>query len=127
MEERTRSTVPAAPGWFVAMLIEAGSEGGESFFSLKPIVAWEIERCSGPLHPSAGGRPGEHYVEHSVEPITIDGNMNHYRNQWAIKRPDGQFEIPGDCTLENEADAIRHLTEALEYERKERKRKGASA
>lgn len=106
------SVVPATPGWYVGFLVKAGKEGGESwdaFFSFDPIIAWEIERHDTPYHPKAGRIPGESFVTHSVQPITLDGSMNNDVDTWVIKRPDGRIEIPHDATCENEADAIKRL------------------
>lgn len=122
MEVRTQfSTVPAAPGWYIATLIEGGSHNGKTWdacLSLDPIIAWEIERHSRPYHHSAG-RPGELCITHSVSPITTDGAPGNLSNMWAIKRPDGQFDVPDDCWLGNEADVIKHLVAQVEAKRAE--------
>jgi hypothetical protein len=75
-EEVTRTTVPAQPGWFVAVFVD----GEEPHLSYKPIVAWEIERFA------------HHWlsddVEHRVEPLTCfgavgnDSQMGHKAAGW---------------------------------------------
>jgi len=102
--------VPATPGWSVAVYIAPGKDY-DGYLSLHPIIAWEIQREEGPCDPRAGGQPGQRYLSHSVMPLTVDGNMNNHGNLWAIKRPDGTYEIPGDCCFETEADMIEELRE----------------
>jgi hypothetical protein len=113
MVERTitRTIVPALPGWHVAILIKAAKDGTEpASLALDPIIAWEITRTEQPYHPSVS-RPGETCVTHDVIPLTIDGNREHCVNRWAIKRPDGKFEIPEYYTCENEQETIAALSD----------------
>jgi hypothetical protein len=110
-ESRTQTIVPALPGWYVALFMEAvtlpSGESRDACFSLEPIIAWEIERHVFPYHPVAGRPAGEHGVSHDVNPITVNGNMlTGTANEWAIKRPDGTFEIPGDCSCVDETSMI---------------------
>jgi hypothetical protein len=104
----TRTIIAALPGWYVAALIEGGEhEGEDDSLSLDPIIAWEIERREQPCHPMAGN-PGEPYVAHHVTPITTEGNRNYYK-KWAIKTPDGKYDIPGETVVDTEAAAINVL------------------
>jgi hypothetical protein len=104
----TRTTVPAQPGWFVAIFIEKDKPG----FAYDPIVAWEIERVERDYHPSAH-RAGERCVTHHVIPLTTENDMENHANMWAIKRPDGKYEIPGDTTCDTEADALAEVIDRL--------------
>jgi hypothetical protein len=118
-ERRSREVtiVPATPDWNVAILI-SGSENKEtgekqpSYFALDPIIAWQIVRDERPYHPDAQCSPGETCVTGDVTPITTEG-LSCESNPWAIKRPDGKFEIPYDRTIENEAEAIEYFSSDL--------------
>jgi hypothetical protein len=104
--------VPAQPNWFVAVFIPAGSEAGESWsarFVYDPIIAWEI----GHDRYHASVRRAAHERCHHVEPITIDGRVT-ISNAWAIKRPDGKFELPADTTFDDEDDALKYLQQQSE-------------
>lgn len=117
--------VPAQPGWSLAIYVEGGKEpDGKEYaagFTLEQIIAWEIERKSGPFHPSAG-RPGEKCVSRYVTPITVDStDVETLSNQWAIRRPDGVYIAPGDRVLGTEAEAVADYTAWAEKRRTERK------
>jgi hypothetical protein len=116
MSERhvTRTTVPAQPGWFVAILLD--DEDHPPAFAYDPIVAWEIERIEQDYHPSAR-RAGERSVHHHVIPLTVDGNMETHANKWAIKRPDGMFEFLHETTCDSEAHALEYCASQLRAER----------
>jgi hypothetical protein len=110
-ETHTLTITPAPPGWYVALFVAGGEHNGETwedYLALDPIIAWEIDRVDGPF-PEYAKRPGERWVNHEVQPITTNGNMGHQGNPWAIKRPDGKYEIPHDTTFESEADTISYL------------------
>ena len=105
-EKIFQTIVPAVAGWYVAVFIE-----GDIY--LDPIIAWEVERVEKPYHPGVG-RLGEQCISHWVDPLTINGNMTDFADTWAIKRPDGKFEIPHDRVCDNEAEVIK------EFERREK-------
>jgi hypothetical protein len=108
-----RTVIKADPGWFVAVFVKEGEHQGETwdaYFALDPIIAWEIERREGEYHPSAK-QFGEPCISHEVTPITIEGNTRHCTNDWAIKRPDGRFDIPYDRSFEFERDVIAYFSE----------------
>jgi hypothetical protein len=113
MEKTTTHTIiQAHPGWYLAVLVEAG----DATLEHEPIIAWEIERTEGPFRP--GIRPGETYIYRAVIPITPEtANADGTGNLWAIKRPDGKYIIQEDTTLDDEAAAVKHLTERLEQDR----------
>ena len=111
-ETKERTVLVAPPGWFIAWFLEGGEfEGRECdpALSLEPIIAWEIERTEsdrrGLLKRSFDGK----LVQHFVTPITIDGNVNESSNLWAVKSPDGRFDIPVHGIYENEAEALRAM------------------
>ena len=107
-EKETHTIIPAERGWSLALLIEAGKTDGRdypAYFYYEPIIAWEIQRTEGKRH-------GETWVSRYVVPITAEGtDLESTRNVWAIQRPDGKFHIPGDCTCDDEADALKHLSD----------------
>jgi len=120
-----RTVVPAHPGWCLAIFIEGGKDSDgtqyDASFSCEDIIAWDIKVTSGPFHASIG-RPGERWTSREVTPITVDGTkVEHMRNRWAIRRPDGAYIAPGDQTLGSEAEAIAEYTARAEQERAERK------
>lgn len=95
--------IPATPGWSIAFFIAAGTHGGETWgdsLLLEPIIAWAIDY---EVNPDLGNW-------HDVTPVTIEGTT--HIGEWAIKRPDGKFQIPDDTTLDDESAAIAHLKEA---------------
>jgi hypothetical protein len=115
-EIQTYTVIPALPGWYVAHFGPADSEGAvswEDHLFFEPIIAWEIERCE------ASTRRGERIVSHHAEPITLDGDMRDKGNRWAIKKPDGQCEIPYMATFEN-------ATRLLEYFQEQEKKRVAA-
>ena len=103
--------VPAQPGWFVATLCRAGSEGDESWddhLSLNPIIAWEI------MH--AVTRKGTSDVYYSslrgVTPILIDIEARFLSSKALIKRPDGRFvSVLYGGSFAHEAEAIKWMKE----------------
>ena len=115
---KTRTVIPALPGWYVAVLIE-GDEGHGDELVFDPIVAWEVERYEEPYHQIAKRPPGEMCVTHGVIPITLEGDPSG-ANPWAIKTPDGKLDIPGDRVVDTEADCIRELGSILQSRYKER-------
>jgi hypothetical protein len=100
----TITIIAARPGWYVAMFTPAltGHDGWPDHLSLRPIIAWEIERVA---REQDFGRPGLPRVVHSIMPLTVEGNMDQFADWWAIKSPDGKYSTPeGIC--DDEAEAI---------------------
>jgi hypothetical protein len=103
--------IAARPGWYVAMfqprIAFGDGDGWDDHLDLMPIVAWEIEReeCLGK-------------ISHSVQPLTIDGNMNNHAKWWAIKTPEGKYSTP-DGMCDDEAEAIDVLKQVYGEELKE--------
>jgi hypothetical protein len=95
-----QTIIPALSDWYVAIFIEGGKFNDEKrndYFSLEPIIAWEIER-EGETDADAS---------HLVTPITFNGNMNAVGHVWGVKRPDNKFEVDGGtCDSETEALAV---------------------
>src|SRR4051812_46406476 len=99
------TTVAAQPGWFIATILCADDED-EGELVLDPIVAWEIARTA-PLVLSPGCT-GEWDISRGVTPIAL--NNNDFREQgWAIKSPDGKFDIFGDQICDDEAETLARL------------------
>jgi hypothetical protein len=93
-----------------------GSNGDESWpdsLSLQPIVAWEIVRTEDDRRPS-----WDQHVSDELIPLTTDGNMNHWTNTWAIKTPEGKYDLPGDTTFDHEVDLIRELRKRYDLVRR---------
>jgi hypothetical protein len=90
--------VRANPGWHVVVYCEADGEETERLIS-KPIVAWAIDRS-----------------DHQVSPVTVVGGPNGATRQWAIKCPDGSFEIRVGPrrTFGSEAEVLAHFREHAE-------------
>ena len=86
----TRTVIPAAPGWFVAIVLT----GQPTEFSHEPIVAWSVEEYS-------EDDPDNGYVQYATIPITIDPNANDYcrRNhscvKWMLRDPAGIYRDEG--------------------------------
>jgi hypothetical protein len=102
-DEKTTSTIiKADPGWFVALLVEAGRGFWE--FEYFPILAWDIERTE---HLRSDG---ELSVGHHTMPLILsEGNLESVANAWCIKRPDGMFEKVSGVVFATEAEAIEKL------------------
>jgi hypothetical protein len=117
--QTTRTTIPAHPGWYVAMFVRGGSGEGKiwpDYLDLMPILAWEIGREEGAYDRRAGRSMQDRWVSHEPIPITVEGNMNRMGNPWAIKTPDGKYVVPGLCSCDNEADILKELRDQLEWE-----------
>jgi hypothetical protein len=105
--------VPALPGWFVGLFVDRRGEDGEGFV-YDPIIAWELKRERSFYH-QLSGRSGT-FVHCTVTPITCEGCIEDdtQDGNWAIKRPDGSFDIPGDRAFETEAQAIAYFRERID-------------
>jgi hypothetical protein len=110
MAEKLQATIiPAAPGWYVATLVEGkpGAKGWPDGLSLEPIIAWDVQR--------EDGRHGEHddlrRLWYGAVPITPNtNNVHHFGNPWVIKAPDGSYVMPDGCRWEvSEAEVIQEL------------------
>jgi len=110
----SHTIITAQPGWYVAMYVRGlkGADGWDEHLSLRPIIAWDIEREDVDAKDTSR-------VWHNVTPLTVDGNMNHYAEWWAIKTPDGKYSTP-DGMCDNEPDAMDALKQVYEQDLKER-------
>jgi hypothetical protein len=106
------SIIPAQPGWDVAIFASAspGPNGWEDHFMLWPIIAWEVERHEGDRHTW-----DEPNVNHTLTPLTAEGNLHPLSNVWALKPPDGRYIFVGDGIIHaNEADALEEARKQTE-------------
>ena len=75
----THVTVPAQPGWFLALFTNSGGTEG---VRCEQIIAWEVQRTT-----SSNG-----LVTRFPIPITAESkNADLDCTIWGIKRPDGKF------------------------------------
>jgi hypothetical protein len=114
--------VPAQAGWYVAIFIpgQPGKEDSPPFFDLEPIIAWHIEHAR---YAAMARRPARDRCHH-ITPMTVGyPNANLIHNDWAIKRPDGKFEIMEDIAQDTEAEALAHMQH--EHEERIKKEKPA--
>jgi hypothetical protein len=100
-ETTTRTTVPAAPGWYVVLFIEGDDGDWDLMTELEPVLAWEIVRHEGPYRDPA--RRGDTWAHYATYPLTLNGCPSEDGNQWAVKHPNGVFEMPQDQSFANEA------------------------
>jgi hypothetical protein len=116
----SRATIPAQQGWYTATFVEGKSGEYEDHLTHDPVIAWDIERWErepdNSLGPDMNDSP---YVRHLVKPVRVSGNMDSVSNIWAIKRPDGKYEIPDEITLADEAAALAHMREETDWWRKQ--------
>lgn len=128
MEEKTTyTTIPAQPGWYISILLEAYDEDPASLQD-EPVIAWEIERSEEVDHHGAS------YVSRDARPLTADFELNGgtisggvtIGNHWVIKRPDGKYLVPGDCVLDNDAAALAYLVKQVADKRARRAAKKAA-
>jgi hypothetical protein len=106
MRERENTYVTiikAEPGWFVAWYCEEYDKT-PACFVMSPIIAWDVKRKT--EQRDGGYNSGSH----SITPITTDGNPYEAKNECAIKRPDGKFDIPHDQTLDSEQETLAYFT-----------------
>jgi hypothetical protein len=105
MKERT--VIVAVPGWHLAILVEPEPE--KSFLGaivLEPMIAWEIEREEMQYRDP----PNDVFAIHRVLPLTASGSTDDQGNKWALKAPDGTFDIPYDATFSSEQDLLAYWT-----------------
>jgi hypothetical protein len=97
-EKITSTIIPALPGWELAIFAPAGIHDGESrpaCVMYETIVAWDVEKYD--------TRPGDRWVNRYLIPITVAcSDIDSIGNRWAVKRPDGRFEIPGEGVCDSE-------------------------
>jgi hypothetical protein len=108
-QKSERTIIKANSGFFVAIYIEAGSAGNETwphYFVLDDVIAWDIERTA-----------GENYI---VRPITVDATPSNMRNMRAIKKPDGTYNMPGECAYDTEEKALEHCRRSIEEDRRQK-------
>jgi hypothetical protein len=122
-DEKTASTIiPALAGWEFAVYIESSGDRA-GCITCEPIVAWDIERAEGPYHPGARGRSGERWVARQLSPITVGcTDVEHLGNQWAIKRPDGKFQVPGEGAFDTEGELLAYFAEQAAKKNQRRRR-----
>jgi hypothetical protein len=108
----TITVIPAQPGWFLSTLIESRGDTPACLID-EPIIAWEIEREQGPYAPGLC-RANEHYESRYVRPITADPDCDGIdaESSWAIKHPDGKYQIPYAATFDDAAQLIRYFKPA---------------
>ena len=103
----TRTVIAATPGWFVAQFEKGGTfnDNHEDKLNYYAVIAWEIERreCS-----RAGKEP---WVSQTLTPLMFNGSPDDYNAPWALKTPNGNFEIREHASFDNEAETIRYLAE----------------
>jgi len=110
--EVTRTIVPASPGWFLATLAPSGTA-----LNHDGIIAWDITR----VVTMREGHDGRLYpdVEHqSATPLTLSNKLRPLYDPFAVKRPDGTYEMEGDHGGFTEAVIIEELR--FEHETNER-------
>jgi hypothetical protein len=109
-EITARAIIPASPGWYLARLLFGGSDKKCSLV-FEPVIAWSIAR-------------EEEDRAYKVDPLTVTGNPNDYSEIWALKTPDGKYQIPGTTYgCWNETDTVNALKEFERNEIKQRKEK----
>jgi hypothetical protein len=102
----TTTIIPALPGWELAIYVRAG-ESRAARVDYEPIIAWEIERTQRPRI-----NPWDYNVYRHLAPITARRpNIEQVANPWAIKRPDGKFEVLDEGTFGSEQDWIAYEEE----------------
>ena len=81
------TVIPAQLGWFVVQIGKDSS--GQPRLDERAILAWQIEIWSGRLG----------HTTDPPRPITIAGlhDPTGPVNQWAVKCPDGTYDIPGQA------------------------------
>jgi hypothetical protein len=107
-ENTTHTIIPALPGWYVALYIPEDNSPKDDSLHLCPIVAWDIERTEGGIDRWA--RPLKTRV--NATPITLEGSMEDWVNDQAIKTPDGKYALVGDTDYDTEAELIAELRRA---------------
>jgi hypothetical protein len=106
---RQITVIPALPGWYVALYIEAGESDGKKWedgLALTPIIAWEIEKYARPYHHSVKNRRGELCVSRFATPITPSEDVEHIVNLWCLKTPDETYIFPHDRDCDSLEDAL---------------------
>jgi hypothetical protein len=69
---------------------------GSNDVEYHPVVAWEATRVEGSYHPTAKRSSHARWVDHFLHPIVnFYTNVDELDNEWAVKRPDGKFEVMG--------------------------------
>jgi hypothetical protein len=101
-----RTIIPAQPGWYLAILIEADDDDAKSddHLELQPVIAWSIK------HDENEGL--------FVLPITATKNVAQ-SELWAIKTPDGTFETVYGGTADTEEQTLQTLKQTAEHIRKQ--------
>jgi len=100
----THATVPAQPGWFLAVFTNSDGIYG---VRCEQIIAWEIQRTT-----SSNG-----LVTRFPLPITAEGrNTDLDCTIWGIKRPDGKLVFPLRANEGISEDKLARFAHLLESE-----------
>jgi hypothetical protein len=117
MRTTDRTIIKADPGWYLVQFDPGYFIDGKqepACIMLEPIIAWQIEREE-EEHPSGALLTnGRSFV--SVTPITTEGAVEDRVRPWAFKRPDGKYDIQGNCEFDTEAE-LRAYWQATENKR----------
>ena len=125
-EHKERHVIKAEPGYFVATYIEAGMDEGKPYphqFHFRPIIAWVIVYSDGPMsarYNRDAYERRERWTSYFVKPLTIDGDPEKVANEWAIKLPNGSFELVGYGEFEKEAEMLAFFKDETDRERREK-------
>lgn len=108
--KHTLSFVAALPGWKLASYCppDDGETGPGQFF-YDDIIAWQIDLVEGEYDLEARRRKRQAtWTAVHVDPITISGRPGE-TSEWAIKTPEGIYDIPGIGIHDHEIDALKEL------------------
>lgn len=83
---------------FLFQVAAQTARGGDDYFVLDHIVAWEIEREE--LVDEGG------FIKRCSIPITLDDPPSITKNKWGIKAPDGRYVFMYEHTCEDEVSAL---------------------
>jgi len=92
-DERTASTIiPATPGWELALYVKGGA-GYDPYISCEPIVAWDVERTTGPYDRSVNRPDGKVEVpgdttfksEEEWLPYCVENEQDEEDAKWKAK------------------------------------------
>jgi hypothetical protein len=121
----TRTIISAQPSWFVVRFLRGGKEGDESWddsLKLEEILAWSIEVRETTLDPRLNISRYETHVSYHCIPLTTDGAANNISNPWAIKSPQGKYEIPYMGWYDTEDEVLKALKEEDDEDQRQRER-----
>lgn len=99
----TFTAIPAAPGWSIAVFVEADADIPAEF-SYHPIVAWDIQRIDQPEHR-------RHKLARRAIPIAFGMTLEQMGNRWAVRDPEGHFHINEDQSFDTEDEALKYFVD----------------